>query len=346
MNEPAISVVVTAHTNKDFLLDAVNSALNQTLPKEEYEVIVVKNFRDEFVDAKLDALGVTNVYSKEQGIGAKMCEALDFIRAKVVTFLDYDDEYCERRLEKVKAWMLDQNTGYYHNSYVYINEKGAELSRASIKKRAKRVEDFQKRSLFKELLKEGAYANASSIAVSRKLLEDSKELLKRITAVPDLFLFFFALTSKLALVVDYDTLTKYRLHLQNSFSFTSLQPFEQQLNRLRARCNGVINDLLTIFEFVKRTPYEHELVKRLIYWRLKAKIFSGHGKLGTGELFRYVFSEMDSNLPRRAKDCALCFLPSPLRMAYLKFSFNRKKGVAFQAAPRGLYSLDSTDEAL
>jgi len=40
MNEPAISVVVTAHTN--ILLDAVNSALNQTLPKEEYEVIVVK----------------------------------------------------------------------------------------------------------------------------------------------------------------------------------------------------------------------------------------------------------------------------------------------------------------
>jgi len=118
-----------------------------------------------------------------------MCEALDFVRAKVVTFLDYDDEYCERRLEKVKAWMLDQNTGYYHNSYVYIDERGAELSRASIKKRAKRVEDFQKRSLFKELLKEGAYANASSIAVSRKLLEDSKELLKRITAVPDLFLF-------------------------------------------------------------------------------------------------------------------------------------------------------------
>jgi Glycosyl transferase family 2. len=35
-----------AYNRKEFLLEAVNSALNQTLPEDEYEIIVVKNFED------------------------------------------------------------------------------------------------------------------------------------------------------------------------------------------------------------------------------------------------------------------------------------------------------------
>jgi glycosyltransferase involved in cell wall biosynthesis len=34
---PFISVIITAHNRREFLLDAVNSALNQTLPKDEGE---------------------------------------------------------------------------------------------------------------------------------------------------------------------------------------------------------------------------------------------------------------------------------------------------------------------
>jgi len=42
---PFISVIITAHNRRELLLEAVNSALNQTLPKDEYEIIVVKNSR-------------------------------------------------------------------------------------------------------------------------------------------------------------------------------------------------------------------------------------------------------------------------------------------------------------
>jgi len=41
---PFISVIITVHNGREFLLEAVNSALNQTLPKEEHETIVVNNF--------------------------------------------------------------------------------------------------------------------------------------------------------------------------------------------------------------------------------------------------------------------------------------------------------------
>jgi len=43
---PFISVIIVAHNRREFLLEAVNSALHQTLPKDEYEIIVVKNFSE------------------------------------------------------------------------------------------------------------------------------------------------------------------------------------------------------------------------------------------------------------------------------------------------------------
>jgi glycosyltransferase involved in cell wall biosynthesis len=44
---PFISVIITVHKRKESSLEAVDSAINQTLPKDEYEIIVVKNFKDE-----------------------------------------------------------------------------------------------------------------------------------------------------------------------------------------------------------------------------------------------------------------------------------------------------------
>jgi glycosyltransferase involved in cell wall biosynthesis len=40
---PFVSVIITAHDWREYLLEAVDSASNQILPKEEYQIIVVKN---------------------------------------------------------------------------------------------------------------------------------------------------------------------------------------------------------------------------------------------------------------------------------------------------------------
>ena len=38
---PYISVIITAYNRKEFLLNAIKSALNQTLDKKYYEIIVI-----------------------------------------------------------------------------------------------------------------------------------------------------------------------------------------------------------------------------------------------------------------------------------------------------------------
>jgi len=57
VGKPYISVIITAYDRKKYLLGAVQSALNQTLPKDLYEVIVIKNFRDETIDRQLEKWG-------------------------------------------------------------------------------------------------------------------------------------------------------------------------------------------------------------------------------------------------------------------------------------------------
>ena len=49
-NLPYISVIITAYNRKEYLLDAINSVINQTLDKKYYEIIVIKNYNDSKID--------------------------------------------------------------------------------------------------------------------------------------------------------------------------------------------------------------------------------------------------------------------------------------------------------
>jgi glycosyltransferase involved in cell wall biosynthesis len=50
MSDPLISVIIVAYNRREFIRETVKSVANQTLPKDEYELIVVKNFEDAYVD--------------------------------------------------------------------------------------------------------------------------------------------------------------------------------------------------------------------------------------------------------------------------------------------------------
>ena len=71
MGKPYISVIITAYDRKKYLLGAVRSALDQMLSKDLYEVIVVKNFRDEGIDRQLEKWGVVDLYSDDVSQGGK-----------------------------------------------------------------------------------------------------------------------------------------------------------------------------------------------------------------------------------------------------------------------------------
>jgi len=126
VGKPYISVIITAYNRKKYLLGAVRSALDQTLPKDLYEVIVVKNFRDEYIDRQLEKRGVINLYSDDASQGGKVRDALRVARGDVISLLEDDDEFLPEKLERVYAAFRD-SVDYYHNGRVVVNEAGKVL---------------------------------------------------------------------------------------------------------------------------------------------------------------------------------------------------------------------------
>lgn len=67
--KPLLSVIVTAYNRKEFLLDALQSAVNQTVPRNKYEIICIKNFKDTKIDNYIKNNGVISILEKEKSVG-------------------------------------------------------------------------------------------------------------------------------------------------------------------------------------------------------------------------------------------------------------------------------------
>ena len=50
LNNKYISVIVSAYDRKKYLLEALKSVTDQSLPRDTYEIILVKNLNDETID--------------------------------------------------------------------------------------------------------------------------------------------------------------------------------------------------------------------------------------------------------------------------------------------------------
>jgi len=64
LNQPYISVIVTAYNRRRYLPFALRSLEAQTLPRDKFEVIVVKNFEDKESDSIISRNGWKSVYMK------------------------------------------------------------------------------------------------------------------------------------------------------------------------------------------------------------------------------------------------------------------------------------------
>lgn len=102
-----IAVVIIAHNRKQFLMDAVVSALRQTLNPLIYEIVVIKNFIDSDLDKRIIELSeiygvnVNILFSSSERLGEKIIRAVDVSSGSQIVFLEDDDLFTEKKLEKV-----------------------------------------------------------------------------------------------------------------------------------------------------------------------------------------------------------------------------------------------------
>lgn len=103
-----ISVYITSYNQRDYLIEAIESVLSQTLTP--YQIIVID---DCSVDDSQDVIAdyarrhpklLTPVYHKHNtGIGQTRIDALQAVTGDYVTYLDGDDRYLPTKLEKEAA---------------------------------------------------------------------------------------------------------------------------------------------------------------------------------------------------------------------------------------------------
>ena len=187
---PYISVIITAYNRKEFLLKAITSAVNQTLDKKYYEIIVIKNFTDQNIDEFINENNIKHIIM-EGTMGEFLNKGITEANGEIISFLDDDDLFLENKLDVVyKKFKKDNNVVYYHNLCVPININGKLVSINN--------------------MHIAPYANKSSISIKKCIVKINKT--NNITAADDPLVYLYALESNKKIIKGKEKLTYYMLH--------------------------------------------------------------------------------------------------------------------------------------
>jgi len=129
-----ISVIITAYNRKEFLLDAIKSVINQTLDKRYYEIIVIKNFKDEIIDRFIENNDIKNIIM-DGTIGEFLYTGIKNSSGNIISFLDDDDLFLNNKLEYVYNYFKNNNNlVYYHNMAQFIDENNSIINKKNTNK--------------------------------------------------------------------------------------------------------------------------------------------------------------------------------------------------------------------
>jgi len=184
-----ISVIITAYNRKEFLLNAIKSAVNQNLDKNNYEIIVVKNFTENTIDEFIYKHNIKNILMNGT-LGEFLYAGVSASKGEIISFLDDDDLFSKDKLKIVyNKFKANNNLCYYHNEHIIINEKYEKLN---------------------ENINSSIVFNISSISVRKSIL--NLDNIKKININQDDFMYLSALESDKNIIDDKEKLTYYMLH--------------------------------------------------------------------------------------------------------------------------------------
>ena len=210
-NLPCISVIITAHNRKEYLLDAINSVINQTLDKKYYEIIVIKNYNDSKIDDFINENNIINIFSDTNSLSGKLYDALKISNGEIISFLEDDDLFLPNKLMEIYDNFINTpNLVYYHNNFIKTNNRLLEIDYDEHRKNKKiflKLRELNNIKIINYLISKKLIAlNMSAITIRKSYFNDCFEILKNIEMASDMFFFFYLSgksdTSKEILICD------------------------------------------------------------------------------------------------------------------------------------------------
>lgn len=229
-----LSVIVTAYNRREYLADALESLRRQDASRDDFEVIVVKNFEDSYLDGIIEDMGALSLYCDSPYLPSFTSDAIRMARGRVISFLDDDDIFEREKISDViKVFDSNRDIGYYHHSASFMDEKGRPVKTPyafnfNMKKGQMGIITHENvRKSINRLIYLRHDFNRSCIAVRREILTERMEYATRIQSAHDSFIFYSAAMSGKSIFIDNRKLTRYRLNRQ-SVSLSPAYRFTQR----------------------------------------------------------------------------------------------------------------------
>lgn len=299
---PFISVLITAYDRREFIKEAIDSALSQSLDKEEYEIVVIKNYKDESIDKYIDENNIKNIYSKDITLAGKLAEGTLNSNGEIICFLEDDDLFTEGKLLHVyNLFKKYKNLVYYHNDYNPIDAIGDKTT----------VEN--KRIWF----------NMSCISVRRDILELEK--LRKISGwyiYLDLVAYCEALSSRGKIMKDSFKGTFYRFHKS-----ASNPPIDSSFEKSMATWNERKTPYLDGLKIIKESFSEPRVIS-LVTSLETGKIMEGYlrgGQEKPKHIFNFLLARRSNiSLKNKLKKIFFYYLSRIFRNKIMGI-YNRRK---------------------
>ena len=322
-----ISVIITAHDRKEYLIGAINSVVSNTLDRDRYEVIVVKNFSDEDIDNYIRDVGALNILTEERNFGKKLALGIERSLGGIIMFLDDDDEFSPSKLEFVRdAFSMDSEVIYVHNGNNVMDGNGNIFRHGRSGKEVSLelpLDDVRKLSIVSRMR---ADWYSSCISINSIVARQNLNIISNALASLDRFMFLICLGSSGKMKFLPEPLTNYRLHKSTT---GIISPYKKYCREKEDFFNRTMESLLS---FANLVGNDHAVVEYL-------KIQEAHNRLN------YFLHKRERQLRLRAqtifyglrggailRDRILMFLSlynalgmvSPKIMSYLHYLYERR----------------------
>lgn len=271
---PKLTVIVIAHKFGPYIVDALESIKNQTLEKQDFDVIVVRDTEDVRFEAIIRSYGFKDRITDRQSFHDKIQIGLEESDGEILTFLEDDDLYEPERLMHILSVFKDyDDLGYYHNAHIPIDTGGNVLPRSLYLNIDQSLlirpgEGYSAKLRY--ISKFSPSFNTSSMAVRRSIILKRLDYFKRMSAAVDNFMFTAAVSQRVSIYMDNRKLTRYRIHSSQTLR---VENFNHFMRNGDSKAMGLYESYKIIFEMTEGTPAEEIWREHFLIYKSQFAIF-------------------------------------------------------------------------
>lgn len=208
-----LSVVIMAYNRKTYLAGAIRSVLDQTLPRDRFEIVLIKNFEDPEVEILVEKNNVISIPAGDAPIGDYIHTALGKTSGDVICFLDDDDTFERDKLQRVYSSFIEHpDLVYYKNEWSLVDQNDNIIKQVGTSDSP--VGEVRYFDVTHAIRFEGRVYrwNMSCISVRKEILTGFEKFIPNIQSGQDLSLFYMAASKGGRFAHDPRRLTRYRWH--------------------------------------------------------------------------------------------------------------------------------------